>query len=156
MYSQQARAHRAQIYSTSNTQLATQINTDRSIHHSHRHKQHQKCNPVPLSSYMCVCVCVFVYIYLCVSMYTYTYVPGGSLQQLSLPSLPWIWPLQLLAPGLNSPQGHSPTPVAGTDHCTHIQKDTHASRYPNRLPDPMIPPAALWDSPGPFDSHLLL
>lgn len=105
---------------------------------------------------ICVCVCVFVYIYLCVSMYTYTYVPGGSLQQLSLPSLPWIWPLQLLAPGHNSPQGHSPTPVAGTDHCTHIQKDTHASRYPNRLPDPMIPPAALWDSPGPFDSHLLL
>ena len=45
---------------------------------------------------------------------------------------------QLLAPGHVSPEVHSPTPVAGTDHHTHTHTHTELARMPLVLSSPLL------------------
>lgn len=111
MYSQRAHLHRAQIYSTLYTQLATQINADEKIHHSHRREQHQNIAVFPfLIIYLHVCVCTHM------SICSWWIPPAAELSQSALEFQSLHLHLDI-----HLPQGLQSHPGAGTDHYTHTK-----------------------------------
>ena len=131
------------MYTTLYTQLATPINRDGNIHHS----EINCTKSIILFPSLAICLCACIHIYIYVSMYTHTYVPGRTLQQLSSPSLPFD-------PSLSSSSTWTCKPLRLQSHsscwyrplCAYVRARAHtphASRYPNQIPDPMMPSTAL-------------